>query len=458
MAPIPPQDFPGLVPSPSTPLPPFYIAVASQFLNNLPYSLQIVPLRYQHPRLCYLCLKLPASLSRPGTGVLPDTGTHVSGACREVVSSRARGHRNDTVLVSLEHHLGVSGPWVPKLHASVLGSGHDPLVVGCQSNGKNEILEAKLVRNINRNYPSDWVTYPVAFESLNASSALGSLVDLSSSRRTELPHLDSSVQTAADKVLAAGGKCDTVNTVLVPVRSLKTLDKVASRNIPHANTLVQRSGCDKTAIRRDSNGGNAVLNGESQHTVIVIDIPQPDSAVTTAGCNGPAISREVQTVNVLLVTGERVSNGTSLDVPDSNQLVFCARSKVLAVGAEAHASDVQVTARVGTVILQDADLLARDDIVNLSRFVAARCDVFAIHAESNTAHNAFMRQSVDEVHVKHARYGRVEDKEPVVSCLLMLRWQTLDIEIAESIVGRMVRLNHPGVIRGWVCANLRGLA
>ena len=84
---------------------------------------------------------------RASTGVLPDAGTHVSGAGGEVVSCRARGHGDNAVLVSLKHHLGVSGPWVPELHTPVLRSRHDPLVIRCQSNGQNEILETKRVRS-----------------------------------------------------------------------------------------------------------------------------------------------------------------------------------------------------------------------------------------------------------------------------------------------------------------------
>lgn len=69
------------------------------------------------------CLGLSAGLSksRAGSGVRPNTGAHVSRASGEVVSGGARCHGNDTVLVALQHDLGVSGSGVPELHPSVLG-------------------------------------------------------------------------------------------------------------------------------------------------------------------------------------------------------------------------------------------------------------------------------------------------------------------------------------------------
>lgn len=85
---------------------------------------------------------------RTGAGVLPDTGTHVSRTGGEVIPGRARGHRDDTVLVSLKHHLGVPGPWVPELHTSILRSRHNPLVVRCQGNRENEILRKIRVRGL----------------------------------------------------------------------------------------------------------------------------------------------------------------------------------------------------------------------------------------------------------------------------------------------------------------------
>lgn len=58
---------------------------------------------------------------RASSGVRPDTSTHVSRASGEVISGGARGHGDDTVLVTLQHDLGISGSGIPELHPSVLG-------------------------------------------------------------------------------------------------------------------------------------------------------------------------------------------------------------------------------------------------------------------------------------------------------------------------------------------------
>lgn len=144
----------------------------------------------------------------------------------------------------------------------------------------------------------------------------------------------------------------------------------------------------------------------------------------------------------------------------SDQLVLRSRSEVLAIRAEANAPDIQVAARVGTVVLQDTDLLSRDDVVDLSRLVATGRHVLAVHAESDAADNAFVGQSMDQVHVQNARYRRVEDHKPIVSSLLVLRRKTLDIKVSERVGGggRLVRVGHPGVVWSRVGADLRRLA
>ena len=42
--------------------------------------------------------------------------------------------------MALQHKLSVAGPGIPELHTSVLRTGHDPVSVGGESNGQNEIL------------------------------------------------------------------------------------------------------------------------------------------------------------------------------------------------------------------------------------------------------------------------------------------------------------------------------
>lgn len=42
--------------------------------------------------------------------------------------------------MSLEHDLGVAGPWVPELNTTVLGARHDPLRIGSKGDAENKIL------------------------------------------------------------------------------------------------------------------------------------------------------------------------------------------------------------------------------------------------------------------------------------------------------------------------------
>lgn len=196
---------------------------------------------------------------------------------------------------------------------------------------------------------------------------------------------------------------------------------MTSSNIPDADALVEGTSCDESTIWGNGNSGDSILDSECQHTIRCLDIPESDCAVATARCNSPAITREIQAVDVLLVARECISDSASLDVPDADQLVLGTGGKVLAIGAKAHASDVQVTASVGVVVLQHADLVSRDDIVDLGRLVAASRDVLAIHAEANTADDALVGQGMDQVHIEHAWNSRVEDDEPIIPCLLVLR-------------------------------------
>lgn len=134
-------------------------------------------------------------------------------------------------------------------------------------------------------------TYPVTFKRLYASTSLGCLVgNTSLAGGAELPHLDGPVEATADEVFATGRECDTVHTVLVPIGSFKALNKVAAVDVPNANALVKRSGCDQLTIGRDGNRSDAVLNGKGQDAASILNIPQSHSAVTTARSNGATIS------------------------------------------------------------------------------------------------------------------------------------------------------------------------
>jgi hypothetical protein len=100
------------------------------------------------------------------------------------------------------------------------------------------------------------------------------------------------------------------------IRALQALDKVARRNVPNADALVQRSRCHKLGVGRDCYSSYTVLDGKSQRVSSCFNVPESDSSVTTAGGDGSAVSCEVERVDVLLVTREVVANDTVLDVPD----------------------------------------------------------------------------------------------------------------------------------------------
>lgn len=74
--------------------------------------------------------------------VLPDPGTHITrSSCEETTWSRRRRDRDNRVLVTLEHELGITSSWIPELNSTVLGSGEDPSSVWSEGNGKNKILD-----------------------------------------------------------------------------------------------------------------------------------------------------------------------------------------------------------------------------------------------------------------------------------------------------------------------------
>jgi len=119
----------------------------------------------------------------------------------------------------------------------------------------------------------------------------------------------------------------------------------------------------------------------------------------------------------------------------SDELVLGAGSEVLAVRAEADAPDVQVAAYVDRVVLEDAELVAGPDVVDLRGPVAARGDVLAVLAEADAAHDALVRERVDQIHVERARHRLVEDDEPVVARLLEVGREALHVQVAEGVAG-----------------------
>ena len=72
--------------------------------------------------------------------VCPDSCAHISTSCRECSTNWTRRDGNHTVLVALQHELGVAGSWVPELDSTVLGAGKNPVSVWGKSNRENKVL------------------------------------------------------------------------------------------------------------------------------------------------------------------------------------------------------------------------------------------------------------------------------------------------------------------------------
>lgn len=153
----------------------------------------------------------------------------------------------------------------------------------------------------------------MAFKCLD-TLALGARV-LRAARRAKLPHLDRSIQTAADQVFAIGRESDGINRVLVSVGSLQPLDQIACHDVPDANALVQRTGCNELGVGGNGNGRNTILNGKGEGVGALLNIPKTDGSVATARGDGAAIARKVERVNVLFVAREVVADGPGSDIP-----------------------------------------------------------------------------------------------------------------------------------------------
>jgi hypothetical protein len=286
-------------------------------------------------------------------------------------------------------------------------------------------------------------TYLVSLEGLDASSALGAGAGVTATGSHELPHLDSPVQTAGDEVPSVGRERNRVDGILVAVGALETLNKVAVGSIPHADALVEGTSRDVLGVRRDGDGSHAVLDTEGQDVLACLNVPEADGAVTATRGDGASIAREVEWVDILLVTSEAIPNGSVRDIPNltklalaflksntktySDQVVLCTCSQVSAVWAEAHAPDIEISGLVDCVVLEDADLLSSSDVEDLGWAVAASSNILAVSAESHTAHDALVLKGVDEIHVQSARNGWVENGKPVRLDLLAVSWQLLEI-------------------------------
>jgi len=144
--------------------------------------------------------------------------------------------------MALQHKLRIARSRIPKLHASILASRQDPISVRRKSDGENKVL--------------------VTFEGLDAASTFGGVVGVSTARSDEFPHFDCFVEGAGDQVLAVGCEGYRIDGILVTVWAFQSLDEISGNSIPDSNGLVKRASCYVLGIRRNGDGGDAVLDGE----------------------------------------------------------------------------------------------------------------------------------------------------------------------------------------------------
>lgn len=145
------------------------------------------------------------------------------------------------------------------------------------------------------------------------------------------------------------------------------------------------------------------------------------------------------------------------DIPDTDDLVLGTSGQVLAVGAETHAPDVEITILRKAAVLEMCDWVSGIDIEDLGRAIATSCNIATVKTEAHTAHDALMGQVVDEVDVEHTPSSGVEDSVPVVTLPLVLCRQLLDVQISQTVsLGQRQRrlvLSHQGILlvrrRGW---------
>lgn len=148
--------------------------------------------------------------------------------------------------------------------------------------------------------------------------------------------------------------------------ALKTYDKVTGMDIPDANALVQGTGRDIATVWRNSDSCNAILDGQVKHLLVRLEIPEADAPIAASRSDDSAVLGEIQRVDILLVAGELVLDGTARDIPNSNDFVFGTSREVLAVGTEADAADVQIAVFGKTGVLEKGNWCSGLDVEDLS--------------------------------------------------------------------------------------------
>ena len=112
-----------------------------------------------------------------------------------------------------------------------------------------------------------------------------------------------------------------------------------------------------------------------------------------------------------------------------NQLVLSSSCKILAVRTKADAADVKIAVEIKAIVLKNANLLARVDIIDLGRPITAGCHIFTISAEPDTADNALVLQGVHQIDVENAGDRLIEHRPPIILDLLDVARETLRVDL-----------------------------
>jgi hypothetical protein len=239
------------------------------------------------------------------------------------------------------------------------------------------------------------------------------------SLRSQLPHLDSLVQTSTDQLATCWGERNRVDTISVSIRTFETLDEVTRGRVPDADAAIERSSSYISSVGRNGNSCDAILDAKLHDLLACLNIPQANRLVTAPRSNVAAVLGEVQRIDILFMTLESVSDGFIGNVPHlkrlaywqgardvhqtySDQLVFSSGGQIATVWAKADTSDVQISLFIDSVVLELADFLARADIVYLSGSIAACRHILAILAETDTTHNTFVQKIVEKLDIQNS--------------------------------------------------------
>ena len=95
-------------------------------------------------------IQIACSLLQASVG--PDTSPHVARASGKVAAHWAWRHRNDRVLVTLQHELCSTGTGIPELDAAILGTGQHPLRIRGQGHAQHKVL----VPHVSDGTDMDW--------------------------------------------------------------------------------------------------------------------------------------------------------------------------------------------------------------------------------------------------------------------------------------------------------------